>query len=32
MAERGTEKKPAREKPFGAKAAAGWFHMARSRI
>lgn len=32
MADRGTEMKLAREKPFGAKAAAGWFHMAGSRI
>jgi cyclic beta-1,2-glucan synthetase len=32
MAERGTEKKPVRENPSGAKAIAGWINMAGSRI
>ena len=32
MADRGTETKPAREKPSGAKAVAGWFNMAGSRL
>jgi len=32
MADRGTEMNPAREKPTGAKAAAGWLNMAGPRI
>jgi cyclic beta-1,2-glucan synthetase len=32
MADRGMHQKPAREKPFSAKAAAEWFNMAGSRI